>query len=92
MVETRSGPVSPSSVQMHKMDKLKSLKPILLNLGGKLGAAEASVWVAHLSAAGRSQHYSMRTPNKSTELLSPAVIIHLFTRSITRSYISARHL
>lgn len=44
------------------------------NLGSKLGAAEASIWFTYFSPAGRSQHYLMRTPNESTELLNPAVI------------------
>lgn len=74
MADTGSDAAGPSSAEMHKTQGLKSLKQILLNLGSKLGAAEGSVWFTHLSPAGGSQHYLMRTANKLTELLSPAVI------------------
>ena len=70
-----------------------SLKPISLYLSGELGDAETSVCFRHLPPAGISQHYSLKTPNKPTELLSPAVMhspIVLFSYSLI--YPSARHL
>lgn len=80
MADTRSDAAGPSSAEMHKMQRLKSLKRILLNLGSKLGAAEALVWFTHLSPALFNGN-----PKQVNRASEPG------SHPLTHSYISARY-